>query len=419
MQQSTRNRAKHKQRADYTYKHNLKHGRHGWLRLTPAYSVKLVHQILEEHSQQRRVLDPFSGTGTTPLCAAELGETGRSTDINPFLIWLGNTKARQYSDGDLLRLSERAAEIVEGVRDHDLGPCDAPPIFNIQRWWNEPALEFLCRVKSGIDRTTEQHVRDLLLLAFCRTLIAVSNAAFNHQSMSFKDKNGQQSELPFDETPDFGAMFAADVSFVENGARDNPSGEAEVIRSDARDLTELADLGLEPFDIVVTSPPYPNRMSYIRELRPYMYWLGYLKEAREAGELDWEAIGGTWGIATSRLADWKPDPQVFIPDYLEPILSEIRKGHEKNGHLMAQYVLKYFEDMGRHFDAVRSVLADGATVHYIVGNSTFYGNVVPAERLYADMLSALGFSEASAKIIRKRNSKKSLYEYLVSARYGI
>ncbi|WP_322490103.1 hypothetical protein [Chloroflexus sp.] len=38
--------------------------------------------------------------------------------------------------------------------------------------------------------------------------------------------------------------------------------------------------------LVITSPPYPNRMSYIRELRPYMYWLGYLNNGRDAGELD-------------------------------------------------------------------------------------------------------------------------------------
>ena len=34
------------QRSDYTFKYNNKLGRHGWLRLTPAYSVKLVTEII-------------------------------------------------------------------------------------------------------------------------------------------------------------------------------------------------------------------------------------------------------------------------------------------------------------------------------------------------------------------------------------
>ena len=49
-----------KQRADLTFKENLSRGRHGWLRLTPAYSVKVVGEILDEHPNFHRVLEPFS-----------------------------------------------------------------------------------------------------------------------------------------------------------------------------------------------------------------------------------------------------------------------------------------------------------------------------------------------------------------------
>ena len=52
------------QRADYTFKYNKKLGRHGWLRLTPAYSVKLVDELMQDCSSDSFILDPFSGTGT-------------------------------------------------------------------------------------------------------------------------------------------------------------------------------------------------------------------------------------------------------------------------------------------------------------------------------------------------------------------
>lgn len=58
---------------ELTFKHNLKNGRHGWLRLTPAYSVKVVEQLLDQVPDVTHVLDPFSGSGTTGLVCAERG----------------------------------------------------------------------------------------------------------------------------------------------------------------------------------------------------------------------------------------------------------------------------------------------------------------------------------------------------------
>ena len=55
-------------REELTFKGNANHTRYGWLRLTPAYSVLLVEQLLDAHCQPDDVvLDPFCGTGTTSL----------------------------------------------------------------------------------------------------------------------------------------------------------------------------------------------------------------------------------------------------------------------------------------------------------------------------------------------------------------
>ena len=64
--------------------------------------------------------------------------------------------------------------------------------------------------------------------------------------------------------------------------------------------------------------------------------------------------------------------------------------HAKNGSLLANYVHKYFEDMLRHFAAMLPLLKSGATVHYIVGNSIFYGHMVPAEGYLAQQMAAVG-----------------------------
>lgn len=228
--------------------------------------------------------------------------------------------------------------------------------------------------------------------------------------MSFK--SAPQAIPGFDDEPR--DLFRKNLSFVLAGAARNPTGQTNVVRADSRRLSKK-DTGL--VNRVITSPPYVNRMSYIRELRPYMYWLGYLTNGRDAGEMDWEAIGGTWGIATSRLGEWSASPDGFQSLLLRSAADRIAHDRNKNGSILAKYVLRYFDDMWRHFQSLVPTLGNGARLHYIVGNSTFYNVLVPVERLYAEMLARLGFTGVECAPIRKRNSKKELIEFDVRARW--
>ncbi|NUM78185.1 DNA adenine methylase [candidate division KSB1 bacterium] len=402
-----------RQRVDYTYKFNAKTGRHGWLRLTPAYSIKLVEELIIGREKARRVLDPFCGTGTTALSAANHGHEAATIDVNPFLVWLARAKTAHYSANDINRTQNACAAVVDLVRQEAVAPAPTPPIYNIERWWGQKALVFLRLLYSAIAEVAAENIpeRTLLMIGFCRCLIKLSNAAFNHQSISFKEN----SQLTFELEADMAEVFAEEVRFILGGASENPPGTCVVALGDSRQPAAVIE---GPFDLVITSPPYANRISYIRELRPYMYWLGFLGDGRDAGELDWMAIGGTWGIATSRLMDWKRPAGHFESAQLARILDRISHADNKNGTILANYVAKYFDDMWRHFQGLPLVLSRGAEVHYIVGNSAFYGQLVPTEHFYAEMLTALGFAKVACKAIRKRNSKKELIEFDVIGKWG-
>ena len=402
-----------RQNAQLTFKHNLHQGRHGWLRLTPAYSLRLVTEILRRTKYAASVLDPFSGTGTTPLCAGYLGLRGTGLEINPFLVWLGSAKSRHFLPATIKRASDLGASIAVASSSPQSPRLSPPPIHNISRWWNETELDFLCRLKACICDAAEEGAeeRDLLLVAFCRTVITLSNAAFNHQSMSFKDKD--DSPQLFDLQRDHSDIFRKGLAFVLDGAADNPRTTPGIVTGDARNASRFLR---DKYDTLITSPPYPNRISYIRELRPYMYWLGYLTNGRDAGEFDWQAIGGTWGIATSRLVNWEPSGKAFVPDKLKKAIAGISRPENPHGVLLANYVAKYFEDIWDHIVDVRAVLNDDAEVHYIVGNSTFYRTLLPVEEIYKEMFEHAGFHDVQIIRIRKRSSKAELFEYDVTGK---
>lgn len=394
-----------------TFKGNLRQTRYGWLRLTPAYSVHLVADLLERHATaETTLLDPYCGTGTTALVCAERGVRCDTTDINPFLLWLARAKTVSYSARDRRAFVLRAALIAKQARRAS-GPAPwTPPIHQIEKWWSAPALSAIGRVMAGIrsvEEDTPTPAIDLLEVAFCRTMIAHANVSFGHQSMSFK----KAADRGDDRDVDVAATWEQSVVEIADAAASEIRAVPSPILCDARDLR--AKLDRDRYGCVITSPPYPNRMSYIRELRPYMYWLGHLKDGRAAGELDWQAIGGTWGCATSNVAKWTPEVAASIPyDGFDDITARIAE----TSKVLGRYVEKYFHDMVAHCRSLFAVVAPGGTVHYIVGNSKFYDVMLPVEQIFAAMFESAGFEDAKVETIRKRTSKKELFEFVVSAR---
>ncbi|KAM3099799.1 DNA adenine methylase [Phormidesmis sp. 146-35] len=400
------------QRSDYTFKANRSLGRHGWLRLTPAYGVKLVESLLSSVDTGAIILDPFSGTATTGLVAAERGNQAFAFDINPFLIWLGNAKYRNYTEDCLLDIRERVWEALDDCRSQVDQDNWTPQIFNIERWWSSYTLKVLASLRTALVRQfgepEENDKYSIVWIAFCRLIIETSSAAFNHVSMSFSDTVTHHN-IEYVEK-----LFLSILEFILKAAEKNIIGSAKVLKVDARNIINLDNIKVNK---VITSPPYPNRISYIRELRPYMYWTKFIDEAKEAGELDWLAIGGTWGIATSRLNSWIIEEKA-LPEKIFSTVKKIKMSEGKNSHLMAIYVLKYFHDMHLHLSSIRSILENGAELHYIVGNSTFFGNMVDTADLLSESMRVLGYSKVHSAIVRKRNCNKALYEYCISASWS-
>jgi hypothetical protein len=345
-----------------------------------------------------------------------LGIKCDTTDINPFLVWLARAKTRPYHEGEIDGFIAAAREVEDRIRTGIGQACWAPPLHQIEKWWDSPTLKALGRAMARIDSlegTLPINVCDLLKVAFCRTMMEHAQVSFGHQSMSFKRCRQAPQATPalpgFAESP-VADTFGQAVALIASAARKPIISSPRVILTDARRLD--GELEADRYSCVITSPSYPNRMSYIRELRPYMYWLGFLAGGRAAGELDWQAIGGTWGCATSNLNKWQPPSDVTVPFAEFPtILNKISDRSE----ILSRYVHKYFVDMVHHCRSVFKAVEPGGVIHYIVGNSKFYDVMLPVEEIFAAIFDAVGFVSPTVQVSRKRTSKKELFEFVVSA----
>jgi hypothetical protein len=130
--------------AHLTHQENRGVGRHGWLRLTPAYSYRLVAEALAHRCDEAPVvLDPFSGSGTTGLVAAEHGLRAHLVDVNPFLVWFATAKTRSYDLADLDRAREVGHAMAQQAPDLDPDGLWAPALHRIERWWPPAELDAL------------------------------------------------------------------------------------------------------------------------------------------------------------------------------------------------------------------------------------------------------------------------------------
>jgi hypothetical protein len=122
------------------------------------------------------------------------------------------------------------------------------------------------------------------------------------------------------------------------------------------------------------------------------------------------------GGATSKVGKWEPPKARKIPySGFSVLLEKIATQGAKHSPLLSRYVHKYFYDMVDHCAGLFDVVAPGGTIHYVVGNSKFYDVMLPVEDLFSALFVTAGFKKASIRTIRKRTSKKELFEFVVSA----
>ena len=391
---------------------------HRWYRLTPSFSPQLALDIATTFrlSGSDFVLDPFSGVGTVPLCMKYQGIPACSVELNPYLHFVGTVKTRDYDGIDAIEetFSRFIAEYKQALLALPKKPeryleehrADIPAISNPDRWWSPGNLmQLVCLRRLARAFESPPYHRDLLMMGILGILIPVSNAKHNHVSLSFADK-------PL-ATVDIGSVIEKKLGEMIDDLQSVaklPRSDVTVHRGNSKFLSNVLP-SIPKVSAVITSPPYPNRFSYARETRPHMFFFDFIKDAACVGELETDAIGGTWGKATSVLMGGVQPINDVVGDLLAPYLSVARR--EGNGDLMRSYVVKYFNNLFDHAAEISKVCRTQAQLAYVIGNSKFYDHPLPSDKILAAIFGSFGFDLIRIDHMRKRQSKAGLYEAAV------
>jgi hypothetical protein len=257
-------------------------------------------------------------------------------------------------------------------------------------------MQLVCLRRSLLNFKTDPIHYDLLRMGVLGILISVSNAKHNHVSLTFAPHPLHTVNMVRVIGEQYRKMLH-DLRAVTG----LPRSEVTIYAGNSKEASSVLPKRRKP-TAVITSPPYPNRFSYARETRPHLFFFDFIESAKHVGEMETDAIGGTWGKATTVLMKGVKPANKTVAD----LLHSHTPPHDE-GALMASYVTKYFNDIYTHAGEIAKVCAKHARLAYVIGNSKFFDHPLPSDEILAGIFGHFGFELECIEHMRKRQSKKA------------
>ncbi|WP_017303523.1 DNA methyltransferase [Spirulina subsalsa] len=396
---------------DITFKTGQLEPIHRWYRLTPSYSPNLVRFLIKEFqiTPDHFVVDPFSGRGTTCIECQKQGIRSLGIEINPLLQQTG-TKSLKWETQNLHLIQNYLAEVSRLIQDSKKISLDeviqlfntrVPIIYNVFRWWEKNVLKELIICREVANNPGYSGVYDYLWLALNKTCLDCANIHRNHPTITFDDHHQREIDV-------FGEM-SFNLNIICSDLRQLSQKEislselSSIVLGDS--TNNLKQQVKQSSDFIITSPPYPNRYSYVHQTRPQLHFMELFDDVKQATEVDLQAVGGTWGRATSILQN----KLLEVPTPIKPYLCYYDQLKIKST-LMCNYATKYFINMWQHIKSLHEIKSANFRAAYIVGNSRLSGVEIFTESILAELFKHEGFYVEKVVLFRKRGGRKNLYE---------
>lgn len=399
---------------------------HRWFRFSAGYSAQWVEGVLAAYGKNQdsqagppRVLDPFSGSGTTLLAASSLGSDSVGWESQPFIHRVAQAKVASVgvTAGDLLEAGERVLQ--NALRDSSKAraPKEEPPL--LLKCYEPEALAGLRGIQAAVEKESSKNskeVADLLWLTLVSILRPVSHVGTAQWQYVLPNKTKAKTVTPFEGFEAKLHMIASDLEEVEALY----TGDIALSFQDARDPSGIADNSV---DLVITSPPYANNFDYADATRLEMTFLGEVESWS-----DLKAIRETLIHACSQhMTGYDADAHLSDPlldsirSDLEPIYEKLAAVRETKGGKKAYHsmIVGYFYDMARVWVNLRRAVRPGGVAHFVVGDSAPYGVYVPVDEFHGRLAVAAGFDSFDFEKLRDRNIKWKNRKHRVPLKEGV
>jgi hypothetical protein len=374
---------------------------HGWYPYVEGFSARYIEDLVRAGGGDGIVYDPFGGSGTVNLISSLMGVPSGFSEANPFMRFVAETKinARHQARlqvGDFERSADqfiawaKSGDFTRAVRQQDLSAYtagfDGRDFFAEKDVRELQALRDAARVFGGENTS----FTNLLLLAVASVTVACSHMTRR------ADLRRRRADEYLGRVVDVRAAVFEKLEGMKRDIRVTPAhhATADFISADCRKKTEELE---GKVSLVLTSPPYLNGTSYIRNTKLELWLLNFIQSESELAGLN--KVCMVCGI--SNVIKGRPPQHRFksvekVAGALDLVSPDMR---------IPELVRGYFSDMLMMFQNCASYLQVNGRLVLDIGDSRFYGVHVPTDKLLVEVAAEAGLVLAEERLLARRHSR--------------
>lgn len=375
---------------------------HDWFPYLEGYSPDFVWEIAARYAPHaKRFLDPFAGSGTTPITIMSMGGVGLFSDVNPICIDLISAKGLAHTlsnkrraavvsnlndlADNLRKLVGRAKPDVRLEKTHRL-------VFGDSVFFDREQYLKVLRYRSVLDTLSDNDVTKFATVAALRSLVGAS-LLIRRGDLRFKTSHelARGSNDFINEVIASLRLIASDIA-----ALSGTSGGVELVGRNA-----LENEYHQTVDAIITSPPYLNGTNYFRNTKIELWFARYLQSKADLARFRQLAVTAGINDVTKRKASERGN--LFKDAELTRIVSKMEKtAYDPRIPLM---VGTYFSDISVALSRAASAVSSNGVIAIDIGDSSYGGIHVPTDKILARMLAGLGLKQVEQVVLRERMSR--------------
>ena len=369
---------------------------HRWYPFVEGYSKEFIEEILKELPYTPQcAMEPFCGSGTTPVELQNHNIRCYSFEVSPFMFLLAKVKLERSYDESTLKnyrnkVSEKLAKPIADIRSVEAVPFGDRVVHKDGlRKWNflDSSLDGILDIRHAIRTVVDdERYKSLFSIALASIILQASNVFRNGKCLSYK-KGWEKKIIKRDEVHNL-FLNQLDTVILED-VRTLASQQTAVQNvdicyyGDVRQSIEIVPDNT--LDLIITSPPYLNSRDYTDI---YMLELRTLQLVNCHDDLQRLRKSTIRSHVQVKYSEVKP---IANPRLIK-CLSDMTQSDTKSWNPdIFNMICGYFEDMKQLFTAFSKKMRKGGIVYFNVANSAYFGVEVPVDYIISDIAEDCGF----------------------------